>query len=92
MNPVTVGGQAVIEGVMMKAPQRLCVAVRLPSGGLVVKNDPFRPLSQRFPLLGRPFMRGPVVLGETLVQGMKALSFSAQQAQEPISSPSSSRA
>jgi len=82
MNPVTVGGQAVIEGVMMKAPQRLCVAVRLPSGGLVLKSDPFRPLAQRFPLLGRPFLRGPVVLGETLVQGMKALSFSAQQALE----------
>jgi uncharacterized protein YqhQ len=79
---MNVGGQAVIEGVMMKAPRRLCVAVRRSSGGIVVKNEPFRPLSNRFPLLGWPFFRGPVVLGETLVQGMKALNFSAQQALE----------
>jgi uncharacterized protein YqhQ len=82
MGPMNVGGQAVIEGVMMKAPRRLCVAVRRSSGGIVVKNEPFRPLSARFPFLGWPFLRGPVVLGETLVQGMKALNFSAQQALE----------
>ena len=82
MSPQTVGGQAVIEGVMMKAPRRLCVALRSPDGGIVVKNDPFTPLSQRFPILGWPFFRGPVVLGETLVLGLKALSFSAQHALE----------
>ena len=67
---------------MMKAPRRLCVAVRRPSGGIVVKSDPLRPLSVRFPVFGWPFFRGPVVLGETLVQGMRALAFSAQQAME----------
>ena len=82
MNPETVGGQAVIEGVMMKAPKRLCVAVRRPSGDIMVKNDPFRPLSERLRFLGWPFLRGPVVLGETLVLGIKALSYSAQQALE----------
>ncbi len=82
MGPMNVGGQAVIEGVMMKAPRRLCVAVRRSSGDIVVKNEPFRPLSARWSFLGLPFLRGPVVLGETLVQGMKALSFSAQQALE----------
>ena len=82
MGPMNAGGQAVIEGVMMKAPRRLCVAVRRSSGGIVVKNEPFRPLSARFSFLGWPLLRGPVVLGETLVQGMKALSFSAQQALE----------
>ncbi|RJX34383.1 MAG: DUF1385 domain-containing protein [Desulfarculus sp.] len=82
MNPARVGGQAVIEGVMMKAPTRLCVAVRRPSGEILVKNDPTRSLASRWPLLGWPFLRGPVVLGETLVQGIQALSFSAQQALE----------
>ncbi|MFH2125150.1 MAG: DUF1385 domain-containing protein [Pseudomonadota bacterium] len=82
MNPANVGGQAVIEGVMMKAPSRLCVAVRRPSGEILVKNDPLRSLTSRWPILGWPFLRGPVILGETLVQGMKALSFSAQQALE----------
>ncbi|MFH1035702.1 MAG: DUF1385 domain-containing protein [Pseudomonadota bacterium] len=82
MSPPNVGGQAVIEGVMMKAPRRLCVAVRRPSGAVVVKNDPFEPLSARLPFLAWPFLRGPVVLGETLVHGLKALSFSANQALE----------
>lgn len=82
MSAQTVGGQAVIEGVMMKAPRRLCVAVRRPSGAIVVKNDPFTPLSARYPFLAWPFMRGPVMLGETLVHGLKALSFSANQALE----------
>ncbi|MFH1057576.1 MAG: DUF1385 domain-containing protein [Pseudomonadota bacterium] len=82
MSEMTVGGQAVIEGVMMKAPRRLCVAVRRPSGAVVLKNDPFRPLSARWPFLAWPFLRGPVVLIETLVHGMQALSFSANQALE----------
>ncbi len=82
MSGVTVGGQAVIEGVMMKAPRRLCVAVRRPSGAVVLKNDPFRPLSLSLPFLAWPFLRGPVVLLETLVHGLQALSFSANQALE----------
>jgi uncharacterized protein YqhQ len=82
MSAQTVGGQAVIEGVMMKAPKRLCVAVRRPSGQIVIKSDPFRPVSQSLPFLGWPFLRGPVVLIETLVQGLQALNFSAQQALE----------
>jgi uncharacterized protein YqhQ len=82
MSAQTVGGQAVIEGVMMKAPKRLCVAVRRPSGQIVIKSDPCRPLSARLPFLGWPLLRGPVVLIETLVQGLQALNFSAQQALE----------
>ena len=82
MGELTVGGQAVIEGVMMKAPRRLCVAVRRPSGAVVLKNDPFRPLSARWRFLAWPFLRGPVVLIETLVHGLQALSFSANQALE----------
>jgi uncharacterized protein YqhQ len=82
MSSQTVGGQAVIEGVMMKAPRRLCVAVRRPSGQIVLKNDPHLPLSARYKFLGWPLVRGPVVLLETLVQGMRALNFSAQQALE----------
>jgi uncharacterized protein YqhQ len=67
---------------MIKASNRLCVAVRRPSGQIVVKSDPFRPLTKRLPFLGGLFLRGPVVLIETLVQGLQALNFSAQQALE----------
>lgn len=82
MSSPSVGGQAVLEGVMMKAPARLCVAVRKSDGKIVVKSDPFRSIASRVKPLGWPFLRGPVVLGETLVQGLKALSFSAQQVLE----------
>lgn len=77
-----VGGQAVIEGVMMKGPGRLATAVREPSGEIIVRQEESRSLGERYPLLKRPMIRGVVILGESLVQGMKALSFSAQAAGE----------
>ncbi|WP_346355204.1 DUF1385 domain-containing protein [Azotosporobacter soli] len=77
-----VGGQAVIEGVMMKGPGRLATAVREPSGNIVVREESSRSLGERYPMLKKPMLRGVVILGESLVQGMKALSFSAQAAGE----------
>ncbi len=77
-----VGGQAVIEGVMMKGPGRLATAVREPNGNIVVREESSRSLGERYPILKKPMLRGVVILGESLVQGMKALSFSAQAAGE----------
>ena len=82
MNKIAVGGQAVIEGVMMRAPNALAIAVRRPNGEVVVKEDVWRSFSNRFKFLKWPFVRGSVVLFETLVNGMQALSFSANQALE----------
>lgn len=75
-NKVTVGGQAVIEGVMMRAPGRVAVAVRKPNGNIVVKSERFESITQKIKLLGWPFLRGAVVLIESLVLGVRALSFS----------------
>ncbi|MGQ9687640.1 MAG: DUF1385 domain-containing protein [Desulfobaccales bacterium] len=77
-----VGGQAVLEGVMMRSPHALAVAVRLLNGSVLLKDEPFTSLTARFPLLKRPFLRGPVILVEALVTGIRALSFSAQAALE----------
>ncbi len=77
-----VGGQAVLEGVMMRSPQALAVAVRLPNGEVLLKDEPYTSLTARYPLLKRPFFRGPVILIESLVTGIRALSFSAQSALE----------
>ncbi|MEW6659741.1 MAG: DUF1385 domain-containing protein [Thermodesulfobacteriota bacterium] len=77
-----VGGQAVLEGVMMRSPQALAIAVRLPSGEVLLKDEPYSSLTARYPLLKRPFCRGPVILIEALVTGIRALSFSAQAALE----------
>jgi len=73
-----VGGQAVIEGVMMRGPEYIATAVRTPSGEIVVKKDPVRSIADRFPILKKPFIRGVISLYESLVYGMKSLSYSAQ--------------
>lgn len=79
---VSIGGQAVIEGVMMRGPSLIATAVREPSGEIIVKTEPFTPISDRYPILKKPMLRGVVALIESLVQGMKSLSFSAQAAGE----------
>jgi uncharacterized protein YqhQ len=75
---LAVGGQAVLEGVMMRSPHALAVAVRRPDGTVILKDEPYESLAERYPLLKRPFFRGPLVLIEALVTGVKALTFSAQ--------------
>lgn len=78
--PVTVGGQAVIEGVMMRSPKAMAIAVRRADGGISVKEERWRSLSERLIFLKWPFIRGSVVLVEALINGIQALNFSAQEA------------
>lgn len=73
-----VGGQAVIEGVMMRGKTHVAVAVRQPDGEISVDVRPVNSLSDRYPILKKPFLRGVVSLVESLVMGMKALAYSAQ--------------
>lgn len=80
--PVYVGGQAVIEGVMMRGPEYVATAVRTPSGEIVVQKERVQSLSERYPILKKPMLRGVVALYESLVLGMKSLMFSAQAAGE----------
>lgn len=75
-----VGGQAVIEGVMMRGPGVTATAVREPSGTIVVQKEPTKSIADTYPILKKPFLRGCVALYESLVIGMKALSFSAKAA------------
>jgi len=79
-NKLTVGGQAVIEGVMMRGPKLVSTAVREPSGQISVKVDLVSSLSDRYPILKKPMLRGVIALGESLVLGLKSLSYSAQKA------------
>ncbi len=78
--PMSVGGQAILEGVMMRSPHSLAVAVRRPNGEIVVKEDRWVSIWERARVLRKPFLRGAVVLFESLHNGMKALTFSADQA------------
>ena len=74
------GGQAVIEGVMMRGPTTRAVAVRRPDEVIIVDQKPVRNPAQRFPFLKWPFIRGLVVLVDSLIVGIGALTFSASQA------------
>lgn len=79
--PQAVGGQAVIEGVMMRAKDTLAIAIRKPDGEIVTDVRPWFTMI-RHPFLKKPFIRGFPVLMETMVNGIKALNFSAIQAAE----------
>jgi uncharacterized protein YqhQ len=76
------GGQAVIEGVMMRSPHSYAVAVRQPSGALAVKQAYLDKPSERHPWLKFPILRGLGVLGQALVLGIRALRYSAELALE----------
>lgn len=74
------GGQAVIEGVMMRSPTQVAVAVRRPDGSLGYLERRFESITRRVKLLGLPIVRGAVSLFETLALGITALNFSADEA------------
>jgi uncharacterized protein YqhQ len=75
-----IGGQAVIEGVMMRGPKAYAVSVRKPDGSIETKVCPSIPITKRHYLLGLPFIRGVATLVDTLKIGMSALMFSANAA------------
>ncbi len=77
----TVGGQAVMEGVMIRNKDRLAIAVRRPDGTIHTETRPWFSLTGA-PLLQKPFVRGFPVLLETLVNGIKSLNWSAKEAFE----------
>ena len=77
-----VGGQAVIEGVMMRAPHSYCVAVRKPTGEIVTNEMPVPRMSEKYKIFKYPGIRGMGVLGQAMSLGIKALRFSANNALE----------
>jgi len=79
---LTIGGQAVIEGVMMRSPKFFTIALRKPDGGILVRKDPYIAITKRNRWLNIPILRGAIVLVESLYLGIKALTFSADQAME----------
>ena len=78
--PRSIGGQAVLEGVMMRdgATGTTAVAVRKSSGEIQIVESSFTPLSKRYKFFGIPFIRGMFALVESLITGMKTLTDSAK--------------
>lgn len=75
-----VGGQAVIEGVMMRTPNAYAIAVRKADGSIVNTAAPLPKLSDKYPLLKLPVLRGGAVLIQSMGLGIKALNYSANVA------------
>ena len=84
---VSVGGQAVMEGVMMMGPEKIALAVRRPDGKIELRVKPRKYLSKKYPILGWPIIRGVVNFVSQLFVGMKTLTESAEiaggEAEEP---------
>jgi len=78
MRKSMIGGQAVMEGVMMKAPDSMAIAVRRPDGSIEVKKSAVNTVRDRYPILRLPILRGIVTFAETMVMGVKSLLTSAE--------------
>ncbi|MBQ2830020.1 MAG: DUF1385 domain-containing protein [Oscillospiraceae bacterium] len=72
----SIGGQALIEGILMRGPDKQAIVVRAPEG-LVIKEEPLRLIRDRYPILKLPVLRGAVTFIDSLVKGVRALMFSA---------------
>ncbi|MBQ6256712.1 MAG: DUF1385 domain-containing protein, partial [Clostridia bacterium] len=70
---VDIGGQAVLDGVMMKSPDAVAVAVRRPNGDIVVKREPYESPAKKHKWMGLPFIRGSVNMVQMMGLGMRVL-------------------
>lgn len=78
MREQNIGGQAVLEGVMLRSPKLQALAVRTPNGEIVSEVSKLNPLAKRIPVLGLPFIRGAVAIFEALSSAVDTLGRSAQ--------------
>lgn len=78
----SIGGQAVIEGVMMRSPNAFVVAVRKPDGKIRLRRDQWYGLSQKLNFMKKPFLRGVVMLVEAMANGIVSLNYSANIAMD----------
>src|SRR5512136_534669 len=83
--PFNYGGQAVLEGVMMRGSKAVAVAVRDPQGKIVLHSEPLNPQVYGGPVARLPFLRGLTMLWDSLVLGMRALMYSADVAASGLS-------
>ncbi len=91
VSDLNVGGQAVIEGVMMRSKDRVATAVRVPNGEILVKTENYLSLTSRYKALGLPIIRGLIVFVEMLVVGIKTLNFSAEIAMKELEKEEAAR-
>ena len=87
MKPSGIGGQAVIEGVMMKNKEEYAIAVRKPDNTIVIEKNQFTSKSEKYKIFKLPIFRGILNFLESMVMGMKTFSFSASFYEEEDTEP-----
>ena len=73
----TIGGQALMEGILMRGPQKSAIVVRKPDKTLEIKEEPVGS-NTHHPFLRLPFIRGPVIFWDSMKQGVSALMYSSE--------------
>ena len=80
----SIGGQALIEGILMRGPEKQAIVCRKADGTLVTKIDPVKLAKNRHPILGWPLIRGVANFLSSMIQGMQAITWSAEQQPEEL--------
>lgn len=73
-----IGGQALIEGILMRGPKKQAIVVRDQDGGFQIKTEELKLIRDRYPILGVPFIRGVVNFLDSMIKGIQALMWSAE--------------
>ena len=80
----SIGGQALIEGILMRGPEKQAIVCRKPDGDFAVKEETLELVKDKHPILGWPLIRGAVTFIDSMVKGVKAISWSAEQLPEEL--------
>ena len=78
IHKTSIGGQAIMEGVMMRGPKEIAMAVRKPDNEIIVERRPISSVLQKSKILKLPIIRGCIAFFESMIVGVKALMFSAE--------------
>ena len=78
LHKTSIGGQAVLEGIMMKGPRKSCIAVRKPDGEIVTEESENHPLKERYPIAGLPVIRGFLNMIAMMAEGFHAIDYSSR--------------
>ncbi len=78
----SIGGQALLEGILMRGPEKTAIVVRKPDGSFAVQEGPVKAVKDKYPILGWPFIRGTVNFIESMVTGVKAINYSSEVSME----------
>lgn len=88
VHKTTIGGQSILEGIMMKGPRKNCTVVRKPDGTLAIQDEESIPLREKYSVAGWPIIRGFVTMVQSLIEGFAAIEYSSKFLEDEEEQPS----